>query len=72
MAVTSAAVWLRSGAASRPLALVAVASTLGLLGVAAYLTSIADEPAAIPLAGGGVLLLSLAGLVTTALLLRRR
>jgi hypothetical protein len=68
--VTSAAVWARRPAASRPLAVVAALSSAGLLGAVLYLHSIADEPAAIPLGGVGVLLLSFVGLTTSALLLR--
>jgi hypothetical protein len=44
---------------------VAAVSALGLLGATVYLHSLADEPAAIPLGGVGVLLLSFLGLVVT-------
>lgn len=64
--VTSAVVWARRRTGSRPRAVVAAASAAGLLGSVAYLHSLADEPAAIPLGGVGVLLLSVVGLATSA------
>ena len=67
--VTSAVVWARRRAASRPRAAVAAVSAAALLGSVAYLHSLADEPAAIPLGGVGVLLLSVVGLATSAVLL---
>jgi hypothetical protein len=58
--VILAARWTPPG--SRALGSVAIASAAGLLGAVAYLSSLADEPAAIPVVGTLVLLLSLVGL----------
>ena len=70
--MASVAVWGRTATASLPLVLVTLASALGLLGAVAYLRSIADEPSAIPLGGVGVLLLSLVGLLVSAVVLLGR
>ena len=67
--VTSAVVWARRRTSWRPRAAVAAVSAAALLGSVAYLHSLADEPTAIPLAGVGVLLLSVVGLATSAVLL---
>jgi hypothetical protein len=71
-AVVLAAVWMRRRGGSRALGAVTIASALGLVGSVAYLSSLADEPAAIPVGGTFALLLSLVGLVVTGLRLRRR
>lgn len=55
--------------ARRNTILVAAISTMGLLGAIAYLQSLDDEPSAIPLAGVGVLMLSLLGLMATTAML---
>jgi hypothetical protein len=60
--VILAARWMRTPPGSRALGSVAIASAAGLLGAVAYLSSLADEPAAIPVVGTLVLLLSLVGL----------
>ncbi len=49
--------------------LVAVISTIGLLGAVAYLHSLDDEPSAIPLAGVGALSLCWLGLLATTMTL---
>ena len=71
-AVVLGVAWMHRRNGSRTLGIGAVMSSLGLVGSTAYLSSLADEPAAIPLGGTLALLLSLVGLVTTALGLRRR
>lgn len=55
--------------AHRITTLVAVISTIGLLGAVAYLYSLDDEPSAIPLAGVGALLLCWLGLLATTVML---
>ena len=67
--VVLAGVWMRTPSGSRGVGWVAIVSAGGLLGAIAYLSSIADEPAAIPIAGTLVLLLSLVGLVASAVAL---
>ena len=57
--------WMRTPPGSTGLAAVAIVSAVGLVGSVAYLSSIADEPAAIPLGGTFALLLSLVGLVAS-------
>jgi hypothetical protein len=69
--VVCAGVVIRTRSGSPAVAGVAAASSVGLVGSVLYLRSLADEPSAIPLAGTFVLLLSLIGLVTSSLLLRR-
>lgn len=64
--------WMRSGSGPRTVAAVAAASAVGLVGSVLRLRSLADEPSAIPLAGVSVLLLSLVGLIVSAVLLRDR
>jgi hypothetical protein len=64
--------WMLRRHGSRALGSVTVVASLGLLGSVAYLSSLADEPTAIPLAGTFALLLSLVGLVVTGVLLLRR
>ena len=71
-AVVLAAVWMRRRGGSRAQGALTIASALGLVGSVAYLSSLADEPAAIPVGGTFALLLSLVGLVVTGLRLRRR
>jgi len=51
---------------------VGAAEAVALAGFVAYLSSLADEPTAIPLVGTVALLLSLVGLVVTGLQLLRR
>ena len=57
--------WMRTPPGVTGIGAVAIASALGLVGSVFYLTSIADEPAAIPLGGTFVLLVSLVGLVVS-------
>jgi hypothetical protein len=71
-AVALAVAWMGRRHGSRALGAVTIVSSLGLVGSVAYLTSLADEPAAIPVGGTLALLLSLVGLVVTGLRLRRR
>lgn len=68
--VTCAGGWL-SQSPALPIATLSVVSALGLVGAVAYLHSLADEPSAIPLAGVGVLVLSLGGVVVSIALLAR-
>jgi hypothetical protein len=68
--VVCATAWMRTPLGSRGIGTTAVVSALGLLGAVAYLHSVADEPAAIPVVGVLVLLVSLVGLVVSALSLR--
>jgi drug/metabolite transporter (DMT)-like permease len=70
--VACAGARLRRTRAHRTLTAVAAASALGLMGAAAYLHSLADEPTAIPLAGVGLLLLSFVGIVVTIAMLATR
>jgi hypothetical protein len=60
----------RRRSASRTVAGVAAASAAGLVGSVFYLSSLSDEPTAIPLVGSFVLLLSIVGLFASSLLLR--
>ena len=62
--------WMRTPPGSAGVGIVAIASALGLIASVVYLQSIADEPAAIPLAGMSGLLLSLIGLVVSFCCLR--
>jgi hypothetical protein len=71
-AAVSAVAWMRTPPASTGIGATAVVSSLGLVGSVAYLSSIADEPAAIPLGGTLALLLSLVGLVVSLFCLRDR
>ena len=57
--------WMRTPRGSTGIGAMAIVSAIGLVGSVAYLTSIADEPAAIPLGGTFALLLSLIGLVAS-------
>src|SRR4051794_37756633 len=60
--VACAAAWMRSGTARvRRAAWLAIVSAVGLVGSVLYLSSLADEPTAIPVVGTLVLLLSLVG-----------
>jgi hypothetical protein len=68
--VLCSAAWMRTPAGSRPTGIVAIASAVGLVGSVAYLSAIADEPAAIPIVGTLVLLLSLVGLIVSVVALR--
>lgn len=68
----SAAALIRARTGTAAPAVVAIASSAGLVGSILYLHSLADEPSAIPLAGVGVLMFSLVGLVVSAALLHRR
>jgi hypothetical protein len=70
--VLLAVVWIRTPLGSRTVGSMAVASAVGLLGAVAYLSSVADEPAAIPVVGTLVLLMSLVGLIVSALTLHDR
>jgi uncharacterized membrane protein len=63
--VVCALAWRRTPPGSTGLGAVAIVSAVGLVGSVAYLSSIADEPAAIPLGGTFALLLSLVGLVVS-------
>jgi hypothetical protein len=63
--VVSAVAWMRTPIGSVPIGVTAAVSAAGLVGSVAYLSSIADEPAAIPLGGTAVLLASLVGLVVS-------
>jgi hypothetical protein len=71
-AVGLAAAWMCRGRGSPTLGILTIVSSLGLVGSVAYLSSLADEPAAIPVGGTLALLLSLVGLLVTGLRLRRR
>lgn len=62
--------WMRRRRSVPAVGVVDVASALGLVGSVLYLDSLADEPSAIPIAGSLVLLLSLVGLVVSAVRLR--
>jgi hypothetical protein len=70
VAASAVVVMRRRSVPSAP-AVVAIASAAGLVGSMLYLRSLADEPTAIPIAGVGVLFLSLVGLVVSAVLLHR-
>jgi formate hydrogenlyase subunit 3/multisubunit Na+/H+ antiporter MnhD subunit len=63
--VFCALAWRRTAPGSTGISVVSIVSALGLVGSVAYLSSIADEPAAIPLGGTFALLLSLVGLVVS-------
>ena len=63
--VVCALAWRRTPPGSTALGAVAVVSAVGLVGSVAYLSSLADEPSAIPLGGTFALLLSLVGLVVS-------
>jgi hypothetical protein len=71
-AVACTAAWMRTPSGSWGIAATAIGSAVGLVGSVAYLHSVADEPAAIPIVGSFVLLASLIGLVVTFLSLRGR
>jgi sugar phosphate permease len=68
--VVCSVAWMVGRSGSRAVGGVAVASAVGLVGAVLYLRSLADDSSAIPLAGVGVLLLSVIGLVVSAVLLR--
>jgi hypothetical protein len=68
-AVVIAATWMRTPVGSRTVGSVTIASAVGLLGAVAYLSSVADEPASIPVVGTVVLLLSLVGLAVSVAVL---
>lgn len=69
--IVSAAALVRRRSAMVAPALVAIASSAGLVGSILYLHSLADEPSAIPIGGVGVLFVSLVGLVVSGALLHR-
>lgn len=67
--IACAAIRLHRTPVQRITIVVAVISTIGLLGAVAYLHSLDDEPSAIPLAGVGALMLCCLGLLATAVTL---
>lgn len=71
-AMVSAVTWLRTPPGSPVTGGLALVSTAGLLASVGYLSTVADEPAAIPVAGTLALLLSLVGLAVAAVVLHDR